>query len=200
MVMGGHTPGRAELAARAFSKGTFDDAFQTCRRPVFVLTEVAWRLVGHGWPDTPARFGRPIATFSSGTEAESAIWPIRCLAASGSGDVLACAMAAISSCSPGGGSAGAGATDLPAAGLPATGIEIFISRPSAISAPTIAPADVPTIRSAVERFTPRCAKPAASPVSHALPTGPPPPSTRALPWRCGADGCVEIDISTFVGV
>ena len=54
-----------------------------------------------------------------------------------------------------------------------------MSRPRAICAPTAEPAEVPTMKSASARFTPRRASPAAIAVSHAIPTGPPPLNTSA---------------------
>src|ERR1019366_4461739 len=54
------------------------------------------------------------------------------------------------------------------------------SPPLARIAPTIAPADVPTTRSAAPRSTPWRRRPSASPASHAVPTGPPGPRTTAL--------------------
>ena len=54
-----------------------------------------------------------------------------------------------------------------------------VSAPSASRAPTNDPADVPMMKSALPRSTPAWARPASSPLSHAIPTGPPPPSTSA---------------------
>jgi hypothetical protein len=59
--------------------------------------------------------------------------------------------------------------------------------PLARRAPTIARADVPIIRSARDRWTPSCARPAITPDCHASPTGSPPPRINALPrvWPAG---------------
>ena len=48
-----------------------------------------------------------------------------------------------------------------------------------ICAAAVEPADVPMIRSAAVRSTPDANKPAMTPISHAWPADPPPPSTRA---------------------
>src|SRR5215470_15648977 len=54
-------------------------------------------------------------------------------------------------------------------------------------APTTDPADVPTTTSADDRSMPASARPATTPISHAMPVMPPPPRTspRRLPLRFG---------------
>ncbi len=54
----------------------------------------------------------------------------------------------------------------------------------AICAAAVEPADVPTVRSAVVTSIPASNIPAITPISHALPVDPPPPSTRAFPAVC----------------
>src|SRR5882762_11562686 len=62
--------------------------------------------------------------------------------------------------------------------------------PLAICAATAAPAEVPTIRSAVVRSTPAPRRPATMPSSQAIPVTPPPANTSARlgPCMSGLDG------------
>src|SRR5579872_1592206 len=179
--MGGKIPGTAQLEATARASPTPDSWFHTRNDPSAASTAVhAKDFRGHAPSASPPSHGANRAMNSSSAIAAvfSAQAPISARTSSaGRLPDAASIIFMINVLKSGGGPCDArtGMVPFKAGSALSPG-----DRPSASPAPTNAPADVPTIKSAVDTSTPRSANPASSPDSHAIPTGPPPPKTSAF--------------------
>lgn len=138
---------------------------------------MARKFPGHRRPWRRASVGRVTAAFSSTVSTESAIVPIAFHSSSGAEERAAFADAAIR-CSIAEFGFGKGADGGSMGGGDRRG-----SAPRATSAPMMAPADVPRIRSAFRRSSPVSRKPAIKPQCIARPSKAPPPRTSARDGR-----------------
>src|SRR6266536_2089322 len=177
MVTGGATPGTAQLAATASSRGTREPRSQTTSSPLAVSTAViSSRRSGQSGAGRRARMTS--SRSASGTVgADSAIAPTRARSSRGSWAPSASAAKALATFS----TSKSTARSLEASGGSSCAASRR-SRPTPLEswAATTDPAEVPTSRSAAPTGTPSASRACSTPSSQATPVTPPPPR---LSWR-----------------
>ena len=179
-VIVGQTPGTAQLAATASTRGTPQDASRASSAPSAVSIVVTTSRAS-GQRVTPRRPAMISSRSCSGTRlASRAQAPTRARPSSGLADCATAAPRAFTIASR------SRSTDRSAgAGSSCAAYSSARSAPLRSRVPTTDPADVPTTRSAAPRSTPSSASAVSSPISQAMPARPPPPRTSA---RVGASG------------
>src|SRR6266536_3876257 len=181
MVTGGATPGTAQLAATASSRGTREPRSQTTSSPLAVSTAViSSRRSGQSGAGRRARMTS--SRSASGTVgADSAIAPTRARSSRGSWAPSASAAKALATFS----TSKSTARSLEASGGSSCAASRR-SRPTPLEswAATTDPAEVPTSRSAAPTGTPSASRACSTPSSQATPVTPPPPRTNARVTIC----------------